>query len=276
MRAIAYLDYRDDFNGSSSLIDPLEDGTRCARDIPYLQELGINTLYIPYIRLDALHSSCMRRLRSAGIYVLVNLMNAIEDDVGTDVWSYSQQRRWTGVMGSLASYSNVLGFWFTVDDVEVLPFAKAAIRDLKEYLRASGNRAIPIGFNKVDYGDFALSEFLSCGGQDISADFLFFALRRSCPNKDQRQELRDSLRQLASFQSNLPLFIFSRVCNTTEVAESKILLSAYNGNYTTVHSGAMLFRYFDSARFNDSGRYKSLTRPVYTLTSMFRPRRGQR
>jgi hypothetical protein len=285
MRAIEYEDSGAQAvpNVTSSFIDPLEDGARCARDIPYLQELGINTLLIYYVRPDALHSSCMRKLRAAGIYVLVFLRRQtgydarIGDDFETDVWSYSQQRLWTGVMGDLASYSNVLGFFIEVLSWEYLPFTKATIRDLKEYMRASGNRAIPIGFYGLDYETFALSEFLSCGGQDISADFLIFFLYHSwTKNGRQMQEVRDSLHRLLSLQSNLPLFLYSRICNATELAENKILLSANSNNYTTVHSGAILLGYFDCARSNDSGRYRSLIRPVHTLTSTFRTRRGQR
>src|ERR1700753_2996099 len=73
MKGLQYQDFSNDLNSSTIIADPLEDGARCARDIPYFKELGINTLYILHIRSQSSHADCMNQLRDAGIYVILNL-----------------------------------------------------------------------------------------------------------------------------------------------------------------------------------------------------------
>jgi 1,3-beta-glucanosyltransferase GAS1 len=255
MRGIHYQDFRDDFRNSSSYIDPLEDGAKCARDIPYLKALGINTLYVVFIRLDAVHSSCMTKLRDAGIYVLVHLGGNGEEDNVTGKWDYPLQRRCTTILNSLGRFPNVLGFWI-MSDAQSLPFTKAAVRDLKAYLQVSGHRAIPVGY-AVEFEGFPLSNFLSCGEQSVSVDFLFYYLGGFCLDISR---IREELEQLISVPVHVPSFVINNPCNTATQADSKILVSAYSDNYTAVHSGAVFFSYFDarSSASTRAGRHRSL------------------
>jgi hypothetical protein len=250
MRAVHYQDFRDDFNATSSIIDSLEDGAKCDRDIPYLQALGINTVYIVFVRPDAIHSTCMAKLRAAGIYVIVNLGGSTSDVLQNNRWDRPLQQRYTAIVNSLAGFSNVLGFWI-MSDSNALPFVKAAIRDVKEYLQISKHRSIPIGYAILHQDNFILSEFLSCGEQNSQIDFLFYYLSKACPGTSQMQE---DLQRLVSIQSPLPIFLVTKPCATIAMADSKLLLSAYSENYTSVHSGLILFNYFDSALSNRSGK----------------------
>jgi len=250
MRAVHYQDLRDDFNESSSFIDPLEDGAKCERDIPYLKQLGINTVFISYVQAQSPHSACMTKLQKAEIYVLVNLGSTIGDIYTTARWDYPLYQRYTAVISSLASYSNVLGFWLMPTSAPLaLPHARAAARDLRQFLESSGFRRIPIGsggFAAVRTPNF---EYLSCG-ENTPIDFLLYVIDiptmkpKMCPEYISR--VRQGLNDLVSVQSQLPILFISHACDVAEFARSGLLQDSYNDNYTALHSGTMMFPYFDA------------------------------
>jgi hypothetical protein len=219
---------------------------------PVSSDFGCKTLFsFLFVRPDTSHSSCMQKLRDAGIYVLVNPGGTTENDSDNRGWNYPLQRRYTAVANSLAKYSNVLGFWL-MGKIEFLPFTKAAARDLKDHLQVSGYRQIPIGFGGLDSATLQLSEFLRCGAHNSSIDFFFYNVYSSCSLSSQTEE---NLERLTSFRPDLPIFIWGKVCDPVILADSKILLSANSENYTAVHSGSMLFSYFDQngPRLNGPG-----------------------
>src|ERR1700759_5197018 len=110
MKGLPYQDFINDLNSSTIIVDPLEDSARCARDIPYFKELGINTLYILHIRQHSSHVDCMNQLREAGIYVVLNLGGKLGTESRTFRWEYPLADRFKTIVTEFAPFSNVLGF----------------------------------------------------------------------------------------------------------------------------------------------------------------------
>jgi hypothetical protein len=54
-------------------------------------------------------------------------------------------------------------------------------------------------------------------------------------------------------------FVVNCPCDTNKQADSQILMSVYSNNYTTRHSGAVFFNYFDSRRSNSTTRTGKIT-----------------
>ena len=54
----------------STYIDPLANSAACARDIPLLQQLGVNTIRVYNVDASINHNACMQALSAAGIYVM--------------------------------------------------------------------------------------------------------------------------------------------------------------------------------------------------------------
>jgi hypothetical protein len=51
------------FHEPTSFIDPLSSGANCTRDIPYLKQLGVNTVRVYSVNSSANHDDCMKALR---------------------------------------------------------------------------------------------------------------------------------------------------------------------------------------------------------------------
>src|SRR5690606_30265303 len=57
----------------SQLQDPLSNVDICSRDIPYMKELGLNTIRVYTIDNSKDHSECMKLLDEAGIYLILDV-----------------------------------------------------------------------------------------------------------------------------------------------------------------------------------------------------------
>lgn len=58
------------YNEPTDFVDPLSNSTGCARDLPYLKQLGVNTLRVYSVNSTENHDDCMKQLSDAGIYTL--------------------------------------------------------------------------------------------------------------------------------------------------------------------------------------------------------------
>lgn len=58
------------FSEPSTFIDPLTDSAACARDLPFLQQLGVNAIRIYSVNSSLNHDDCMNAFSKAGIYTM--------------------------------------------------------------------------------------------------------------------------------------------------------------------------------------------------------------
>lgn len=58
------------FGEPDSFIDPLADSSGCSRDLPFLQQLGINAVRVYSVNSSLNHDSCMSAFSGANIYTM--------------------------------------------------------------------------------------------------------------------------------------------------------------------------------------------------------------
>lgn len=60
----------NEFGEPSGFTDPLAFGDACNRDVPFLKELGVNTVRVYSVDSSLNHDACMSALSGAGIYTM--------------------------------------------------------------------------------------------------------------------------------------------------------------------------------------------------------------
>lgn len=250
-------------NNNTGYNDPLADAAACKRDIPYLQQLGANTIRTYAIDPTQDHSACMAALDAAGIYVISDLGEPnLSINSGDPQWNTALYARYTAVVDSLASYSNVIGFFagnevisntsFTASSA----FVKAAVRDTKAYITSKNYHSMGVGYAADDnqYVRADVAAYFNCGPTADQIDFWGYNIYEWCGNSNYIQSGYDQ--RTAEFANySVPAFFAEYGCNTQgggaagrEFTEVQAL---YGVNMSEVFSGGFVYEYFQEE--NDYG-----------------------
>ncbi|KIK97879.1 carbohydrate-binding module family 43 protein [Paxillus rubicundulus Ve08.2h10] len=168
-------DPNNPFLEPSTYVDPLANGTACQRDLPYLQQLGVNTVRAYSVDSTQNHDACMQLFSGAGIYTVIDLSLPVNGSIDRTApsWTTALLDQYIATINVFSKYDNVLAY-NVGNEVVTAPngtaaatFVKAAARDVKAYLNSIKSSAL-VGYASID-GDsswiYPLAEYLSC---DIS------------------------------------------------------------------------------------------------------------
>jgi hypothetical protein len=247
-------------SGASTFTDPLADEAGCARDIPLLQELGTNVIRVYAIDASLDHSACMSMLQNAGIYLLQDLSNPSSSINRNDpTWNTELFADYTAVIDSLANYTNVLGFFAgnevsnDVNNTDASAFVKAAVRDMKAYIKAKNYRNIGVGYATNDDANIRinLAHYFNCGDDPADAiDFWGYNIYSWCGDSSYTQSGYDQ--RTAEFTNySVPAFFAEYGCNTVQPRQFTEVHAIYGPDMTGVWSGGIVYMYFQEA--NDYG-----------------------
>lgn len=258
MKGIAYQPSRsmDELESAidtheTKYIDPLADPKICLRDIPYLKELNINTIRVYSVDPSKSHDECMEAFADAGIYLLLDLA---EPDVSiardSPTWDINIWRRYKDVVNAMHKYPNVLGFFagneVTNDrtNTDASPFVKAAIRDVKQYIKSKKYREIPVGYSSNDDADTRefLAQYFAC--DDDHADFYGINMYEWCGYssygisgyKDRTEEFSDY---------PIPIFFSEFGCNIERPRPFTEVSALFGSKMSKVWSGGLAYMYFE-------------------------------
>lgn len=242
--------------------DPLADEEACKRDVPLLKALHTNTIRTYRIDPTADHDACMKLLDEAGIYVISDLSVPGESIIRNDpLWDTDLYKRYTDVVDSLSKYSNVIGF-FAGNEVTNEPkntqasaYVKAAVRDVKAYIKKNVNRWMGVGYaandDPVIRADIA--HYFNCGDQDEAIDFWGYNIYEWCGHAT--IETSGYQEQIDFFENySVPVFFAEYGCNLPDGAEGRIweeTKALYSDKMTPVFSGGIVYMYFQEE--NDYG-----------------------
>lgn len=270
MKGIAYqadISTQSTSVAGQSYHDPLADETACKRDVPYLQELGTNIIRVYAIDPTKDHDQCMKLLDEAGIYVISDLSEpktSINRD--TPAWDDQVYQRYTSVIDSLAGYSNVMGFFAgnevsnMYNNTDASAFVKAAVRDMKAYIKSKKYRTIPVGYATNDDKDIRaqLANYFDCGNAEDRAEFWGYNIYSWCGDSSYTTSGYDQ--RTAEFQNySIPVFFAEYGCNTPSPRQFTEVQALYSSPMTDVFSGGIVYMYYQEANkyglveINDGG-----------------------
>ena len=268
-----------------------ENGTYCVRCVSLLQRLQTNVIRTYPIDPSKDHSLCMNSLGNAGIYVFVDLVTpGFGISIVNPVWNDGLYSRYASVIDAMHGYPNLLGFIIGDNVVTGIghqlfdtgPFVKAAVRDMKAYMRQKNYRAIPVGYIDSTYGSAyknaapslandTVSNYLNCDRQDETVDFWGLSmLNRSGP----RQNLSDYMnspnnRILSLANYSVPVFIASyggKLRDWERFRNDSEILFLYGERMSQTWSGGLIYEFM-----GDYGR-SIASRPVskFDFLGLFR------
>ncbi len=247
---------------SSTYVDPLSDATACARDVPLLQKLQTNVIRTYAIDPDADHSACMSLLQAAGIYVISDLSEpSLSINRDSPAWNTALFTRYKAVVDEMSKYDNVIGFFAgnevtnNATNTDASAYVKAAVRDVKAYIKANVERWMGVGYAANDDSDIRdnMAHYFNCGSQDSAIDFWGYNIYEWCGANtftgSGYSEVVDFFKTYS-----VPVFFAEYGCNLPNGAKGRIwqeTTALYSSEMTDVLSGGIVYMYFQEA--NDYG-----------------------
>ncbi|CAG8953087.1 hypothetical protein HYFRA_00003282 [Hymenoscyphus fraxineus] len=270
--------------GGQTYVDPLGDVTSCTRDVPLLQKLGVNTIRTYAIDPTKDHTTCMKLLDDAGIYVISDLGEPSQSIIRTDPqWTTALFDRYTSVVDSLAPYSNVIGF-FAGNEVPnnltytgSAAFVKAAVRDTKAYIASKKYRPLGVGYAADDDQTVRaqVAAYLNCGDAVSQIDFWGYNIYEWCGDSSFEQSgYSERVKEFATY--SVPSFFAEYGCNSPGgAAERKFteVAAIYGDQMTPVFSGGIVFEYFQEV--NDFGLVTAINPSAVSTLADYAPLQTQ-
>jgi hypothetical protein len=197
----------------------------------------------------------MQLLQSAGIYVISDLSQPGESiNRDNPTWDESLYNRYTAVIDELQKYNNVLGFFAgnevsnNVSNTDASPFVKAAVRDMKAYIKQKNYRPIGVGYATNDDADIrqGLADYFNCGKTEESIDFWGYNIYSWCGNSSYTLSGYDV--RTKEFESySVPVFFAEYGCNVPAPRVFTEVEALYGDQMTPVWSGGIVYMYFQEA-----------------------------
>ncbi|CUA72380.1 1,3-beta-glucanosyltransferase gel3 [Rhizoctonia solani] len=167
------------FPEPDNFVDPLARPNDCKRDIPYLQQLTVNTIRVYSVNSSLNHDECMAALDAAGIYTIIDLSLPVNGslDRASPAWTTNLLDLYIGTIDVFSKYNNVLAYNIgnevvtETNNTVAAPFIKAAARDTKAYLKSKSSSAL-VGYASTDGSGWRdpLANYLACDQDSDSLD----------------------------------------------------------------------------------------------------------
>ncbi|KAI0063185.1 glycoside hydrolase family 72 protein [Artomyces pyxidatus] len=255
--AVDTSDPNNPFLEPSTFIDPLANSTACARDLPFLQQLGVNAIRVYSVNSSLNHDSCMQALSSAGIYTIIDLSLPVNGSIDRDspAWTTNLLDLYIGTINAFSKYDNVLAYNVgnevvtATNGTAALAFVKAAARDTKAYLTSKSSPAL-VGYAAINGDDTfvpPLANYLSCdptGKNSGSSAIDLFGLNDYswCGNSSFEAAYADTTNQFAGY--NVVAYFSEYGCNSPSPRIWTEVPALFGSQAVPVWSGGIAFSYF--------------------------------
>lgn len=258
IKGIAYQPFRKkgevyDSSYEVPYLDAMANTTTCLRDLKLFKELGVNVVRAYQFLPSADHDMCMDAYAKEGIYVLADLS---EPDISINrqvpTWDIDLYERYVSVVDALHKYDNVLEFFAgnevtnSPENTDASPFVKAAVRDIKKYIKDQGYRQIPVGYATNDDAVIRnnVANYFVCGDTSSAIDFLGLNMYEWCGYSSYATSgYRERTIEFSNFP--VPAFFSEFGCNTLSPRPFTEVEALYGSTMTKVWSGGIAYEYFE-------------------------------
>lgn len=243
--------FNDSTLGLVGNLDVLASPGICARDAPLLLQLGANVITVSGLIATHSHAECLRRFAENDIYVIISFA-LTSDSVSPDhpTWDLTNYQESKGIIDEVNSFDNVLGFYAasnidsTTASTVGLPFAKAAVRDLKAHIKDSAYRPIPVGYtSNASAWSASTIAYMNSGDVASSVDFYGQSIFTWCGNTSLSDSSWAPMLQWFSSYS-VPAILSAYGCNEANPRTFQETLVLYGSEMTQSFSGGVVFEYF--------------------------------
>ncbi|KAK4515420.1 uncharacterized protein ATC70_010365 [Mucor velutinosus] len=236
---------------SDNTPDPLTDATACARDAPLMAELGTNVLRVYEVDPRKDHDACMKIFADAGIYLLLDIatphfsINRKSPEYGVHLYD-----AYKGTVDAFSKYDNLVGFIagneVTNDktNTQASAYVKAALRDIKHYIKNSKQRNIPVGYasNDDEYIRDDIKDYFNCGDVESQADFFGVNLYEWCGvSTFEKSGFKDRTKEFENYSK--PVFLSEYGCNLVTPRGFTEVAAIYGPEMTDVWSGGVVYEW---------------------------------
>ncbi|KAJ2403863.1 1 3-beta-glucanosyltransferase gel4 [Coemansia sp. IMI 209128] len=240
---------RAGFKGET--MDPLADTVGCKRDIEVFKDLGINSIRVYEVDYTKNHDTCMKLLEDAGIYLMLDMPSPkYSINRKEPYWDHDMMSHWTAKVDAFSKYPNLIA-WLAgnevANDVETTPsaaFVKAAIRDMKAYLKKKGHKT-PVGYADNDdmHIRMNLINYFNCGDKETRADFYGVNIYRWCGDDSnfKTSGYEDVTKNMTDY--TIPSLLTEYGCNLVRPRTFPELKSLYGSDMANTFSGGIMYEY---------------------------------
>jgi hypothetical protein len=203
----------------------------------------------------------MSQLQAAGIYVIQDLSNpSASINRNSPAWTTDLFASYAAVVDAMAGYSNLLGFFAgnevsnSVNTTAASAYVKAAVRDMKAYIKTKNYRTIGVGYATNDDATIRqnMADYFNCGDPASAIDFWGYNIYSWCGDSSYTTSGYDQ--RVAEFSNySVPAFFAEYGCNTVQPRVFTEVQALYGPNMTGVFSGGIVYMYFQEV--NDYGRF---------------------
>ncbi|TFK57653.1 glycoside hydrolase family 72 protein [Heliocybe sulcata] len=278
IRGVAYQPQGDvvssadnSFEEPSTFTDPLADSSSCSRDLPYLQQLGVNTVRVYSVNSSLNHDSCMQALSGANIYVIIDLSLPLNGslDRNAPAWTTSLLDQYITTIDAFSGYDNVLAYnvgnevVIAANTTGTAAFIKAAARDVKAYLQSKSSNTL-VGYAAIDgtpnWRD-PLANYLSCdpssdNSGSTALDLYGLNNYEWCGDSTYQASYAGTNGDYAGY--NIPAYFSEFGCVTSGQTRTFQEVSAiFSSPMTDVWSGGLAFSYFPAS--SSAGQFGLVT-----------------
>ena len=195
-------------------------------------------------------------LQDAGIYVVSDLSDP-QASINRESpgWNDDLYARYTSVIDAFAKYNNVLGYFAgnevanAPNNTQATPYVKAAVRDMKAYIKRQNYRPVGVGYATSDDADIRtnIAHYFNCGLPEESVDFWGYNIYSWCGKASsfERSGYKDRTQEFANY--SVPVFFAEYGCNTPSPRVFDEVQSLFGSDMTSVWSGGIVYMYFQEA-----------------------------